>query len=195
MFTYTIFMISKYKEKISKFYYKNKRMPSYSEAMRLLDFKSKNSVFKLVDKLEREGFLSKDSKGKLLPQNMFFQLKILGSVEAGFPSPAEEELSDTITLDEYLIDNKDATFILKVSGESMKDAGIIQGDMVIVERKITPKNGDIVIAEVDGEWTIKYFRKIGSKVYLEPANKKYRSIYPKEELKIAAIVKAVVRKY
>lgn len=188
-------MISKYKEKISKFYYKNKRMPSYSEAMRLLDFKSKNSVFKLVDKLEREGFLSKDSKGKLLPQNMFFQLKILGSVEAGFPSPAEEELSDTITLDEYLIDNKDATFILKVSGESMKDAGIIQGDMVIVERKITPKNGDIVIAEVDGEWTIKYFRKIGSKVYLEPANKKYRSIYPKEELKIAAIVKAVVRKY
>lgn len=195
MFTYTIFMISKYKEKISKFYHKNKRMPSYSEAMRLLDFKSKNSVFKLVDKLEKEGFLSKDSKGKLLPQNMFSQLKILGSVEAGFPSPAEEELSDTITLDEYLIDNKDATFILKVSGDSMKDAGIVQGDMVIVERKITPKNGDIVIAEVDNEWTIKYFRKIGSKVYLEPANKKYRSIYPKEELKIAAIVKAVVRKY
>ncbi|MDF1498395.1 MAG: transcriptional repressor LexA [Patescibacteria group bacterium] len=188
-------MLSRYKEKINKFYHRNKRMPSYSEAMDLLNFKSKNSVFKLVAKLEKEGFLAKDEKGKLIPKNMFFNLKILGSVEAGFPSPAEEELSDTITLDEYLIENKEATFILKVSGDSMKNAGIIQGDMVIVERKTNPKNGDIVIAEVDNEWTIKYFRKIGNKVFLEPANKKYKSIYPKEELKITAIVKAVVRKY
>ncbi|MCK5332767.1 repressor LexA [Candidatus Parcubacteria bacterium] len=187
--------MSKYKEKINQFYLTNKRMPSYSEVMNLLSFKSKNSVFKLVKKLEEEGFLAKDKKGKLIPKNMSCRFRILGSVEAGFPSPAEEELSDTITLDEYLIDNREATFILKVSGDSMKDAGIVQGDTVIVERNCTAKNGDIVIAEVDGEWTIKYFRKIRNKVFLEPANEKYQPIYPKEELKITAVVKAVVRKY
>lgn len=195
MFTYTAFMTSKYKEKINKFYRKNKRMPSYSEAMSLLGFKSKNAVFKLVKKLEKDEFLSKDNKGRLVPKNIFGEIRVLGSVEAGFPSPAEEELADTMTLDEYLIKNKEATFILKVSGDSMKDAGIVEGDMVIVERGIPPKNGDIVIAEIDREWTVKYFRKNGNKVYLEPANKKYKPIYPKEELKIAAVVKAVVRKY
>ena len=188
-------MMTKHKEKINQFYQKNKRMPSYSEIMKLLGFKSKNSVFKLVKKLEKDGFISKDKKGRLIPKNMSGQFKVLGSVEAGFPSAAEEELSDTITLDEYLIGNKEATFILKVSGDSMKDAGIVQGDMVIVERNNTPKNGDIVIAEVDGEWTIKYFRKLGGNIFLEAANEKYKPIYPKEELKITAVVKAVVRKY
>jgi SOS regulatory protein LexA len=188
-------MTSKYKEEISKFYRKNKRMPSYSEMMSLLNFRSKNAVFRLVKKLEKEGFISKDNRGKLIPKNIFGEIKVLGSVEAGFPSPAEEELADTMTMDEYLIKNKEATFILKVSGDSMKDAGIIEGDMIIVEKGVLPKDGDIVIAEVDGGWTVKYFRKKENEVYLEPANKKYKPIYPKEELKIAAIVKAVVRKY
>ncbi len=194
-FTYDIHMTSRNKDKTSKFYRKNKRMPSYSEAMFLLGFKSKNAVFRLVKKLEKEGFLSKDGKGKMIPKNIFGEIKVLGSVEAGFPSPAEEELADTMTMDEYLIKNKEATFILKVSGDSMIDAGIMEGDMVIVERGISPKEGDIVIAEVDGGWTIKYFRKNGSQVYLEPANKKYKPIYPKEELNVSAVVKAVVRKY
>lgn len=170
-------------------------MPSYGEVMSLLGFKSKNAVFKLIKKLEKEDFLSKDRKGKLIPKNIFGSVKVLGLIEAGFPSPAEEELADTMTLDEYLIKNKEATFILKVSGDSMKDAGIIEGDMVIVERGLLPKDGDIVVAEIDGGWTIKYFRKKGNEIYLEPANKKYKPIYPKEELKIAAVLRAVVRKY
>lgn len=189
------YMISEYKEKINKFYLSKKRMPSYSEAMVLLGFRSKNAVFKLVEKLEKEEFLFKDTKGKMIPKNIFGQIKVLGSVEAGFPSPAEEELADTINMDEYLIENKEATFILKVSGDSMKDAGIVEGDMVIVERNSSPRDGDIVIAEIDREWTIKYFRKKNGKVYLEPANNKYQPIFPKDELKISAIVKAVVRKY
>jgi repressor LexA len=119
----------------------------------------------------------------------------LGNIEAGFPSAAEEELTDTMSLDEYLIENKEATYILRVKGDSMVDAGIHEGDMVIVERKNNFKNGDIVIAEIDNEWTIKYLRKNGGVTYLEPANKKYKPIYPKEELKIAAVVKAVIRKY
>ena len=77
----------------------------------------------------------------------------------------------------------------------MIDEGIKEGDLVLVERKGEPKDGDIVIAEVDGGWTMKYYRKTGDKVYLEPANKKYKPIYPEYDLKVAAIVKGVIRKY
>ena len=143
----------------------------------------------------KDNFLSKDVKGKLIPKNIFGELKVLGQVEAGFPSPAEEETADTMSMDEYLIKNKEATYMLKVSGDSMKDAGIMNGDMVLVDRSLTPVDGDIVIAEVDNQWTIKYLRKNGNNIFLEPANKKFSNIYPKEELKIAAVVKAVVRRY
>lgn len=188
-------MIKTYKKKIQNFYSENKRMPSYSEIMRLVGFKSKNAVFKLVNKLSEEGFLLKDGVGRLLPNRLYGDVKVLGTVEAGFPSPAEEELSDTMTMDEYLIENREATFMLKVSGDSMKDAGIMHGDLVLVERGREPAEGDIVIAEVDKNWTMKYYRKKFGKVYLQAANIKYKDIIPEEELKIAAIVRAVVRKY
>ena len=122
-------------------------------------------------------------------------MKVLGTVEAGFPSPAEEELADTLSLDDLLIQNRDATFLLKVSGDSMSGAGILPGDMVIVDRGQTPKSGDIVIAEVDGAWTMKYLEKRGEAVTLVPANPNYKPIQPKNELKIAGVVTAVVRKY
>ncbi len=77
----------------------------------------------------------------------------------------------------------------------MNGEGIMEGDLVIIERGRTPKIGDVVIAEVDGEWTMKYFRKTGSKVWLEPANKNYKRIYPEHSLNINAVVKAVIRKY
>jgi repressor LexA len=67
--------------------------------------------------------------------------------------------------------------------------------MVLVERTNKAKDGEIVVAEVDGEFTLKYFRQSGNKVWLEPANKKYKPIYPTESLKITAKVKAVIRKY
>ena len=120
---------------------------------------------------------------------------MLGLVEAGFPSLVDGELTDTISIDNYLIENKESTYLLEVKGESMIDAGIHEGDLVVVEKRNNPKVGDIVIAEVDEGWTMKYFRKNGNRVYLEPANKKFKNIYPEHELNIAAIVKGVVRKY
>ncbi len=85
--------------------------------------------------------------------------------------------------------------MLKVSGYSMKDAGILPGDMVLVDRSVKAQENDIVIAEVDDNWTMKYLRKNKNKVYLQAANKKYKDIYPQSDLKIAAVVKAVIRKY
>jgi repressor LexA len=85
--------------------------------------------------------------------------------------------------------------MIKVEGRSMIGAGILPGDMVLVERGLEPRDGDIVIAEVDQQWTMKYFRKRGRRVYLEAANKAFKPIYPKEELKVAAVVIGLIRKY
>ena len=85
--------------------------------------------------------------------------------------------------------------MLEVDGDSMIDAGIHPGDTVIVERGRTPKQGDIVIAEVDHEWTMKYFERHGGRVTLKAANKKYPTITPTEELKIVAVIRAVIRRY
>jgi len=181
--------------KISDFFRKRRRMPSYSEITALLNYKSKNAAYYLVNKLISQGLIRRDKTGRLIPLASFFAIPILGTVEAGFPTPAEEETANLMSLDEYLIENKEATFILKVSGESMIDAGIMPGDMVLVERGRDPRDGDIVIAEVDNAWTMKFFRKIGNKIILEPANKKFQPIIPKSDLRVAAVVRSVIRKY
>jgi SOS regulatory protein LexA len=180
---------------ISRFYRQKGRMPSFSEIGELVGIRSKNAVSKLVSKLEQMKVIERDEKGRLIPGTIGRPIKMLGTVEAGFPSPAEEELADTLSLDELLIQNPQATFLLKVSGDSMSEAGILPGDMVIVDKGQTPKSGDIIIAEVDGAWTMKYLRKRGESMSLIPANPKYKPIRPRQELKIAGVVTAVVRKY
>ena len=170
-------------------------MPSYTELLAITGFRSRNAVFKLVTRLVGEGLLEKDATGRLLPGRLFQGLPVLGTVTAGFPSPAEEELADTMTLDEYLISNKEATYILRVNGESMVEAGILTGDLLLVERGVEPRDGDIVIAQIDREWTMKYFRRRGQQVFLEAANTAYKPLHPQEELNIAAVVRAVIRKY
>jgi len=182
-------------KEIAHFYYQRNRMPSFSEIGEMVGLKSKNAVSKLVKKMEELKVIEQDEKGRLIPGSLKFPVRILGTVEAGFPSPAEEELADTLSLDDMLIQNHEATFLLKVSGESMSGAGILPGDMVIVNKGQNPKNGDIVIAEVDGEWTMKYLKKNGNSVTLLPDNPKFQPITPKNELKISGVVTAVVRRY
>ena len=178
-------------------------MPGYQEIMAFTGFRSKNAVFKFIRKLVDERVVSKDARGHLSPLNLFGGTPVLGLVEAGFPSAAEEELLDVMNFDEFLTPNKESSYILKVKGDSMIDAGIREGDMVIVERKSSYKPGQIVIAMVDGEYTMKYLRrstaltagKQGEQYYLEPANSRYKPIFPTESFKVEAVVTAVVRKY
>jgi repressor LexA len=188
-------MYEDYKQKLVSFYKSHGRMPGYKEIMALTGFRSKNAVFKLISRLVDEGVVRKDSRGRLSPGAFDVGIPLLGLVEAGFPSAAEEELLDVMNFDEYLTPNKESSYILKVKGDSMIDAGIREGDMVIVERRATYKPGQIVIAMVDSEYTMKYLRKRGADYYLEPANKNYQPIYPTESFRVEAVVTAVVRKY
>jgi len=188
-------MYENHKKRILSFYEKHRRMPGYQEMMKLTGFKSKNAVWKLIQKLVDEGVVLKDARGRITPQKVSAGVPLLGLVEAGFPSVAEEELLDVVNFDEYLVPNKESAYILKVKGDSMIDAGIQPGDMVIVERRATYKPGQIVIAMIDGEYTMKYLRKKNEKYFLEPANAKYKPIYPSESFRVEAVVTAVVRKY
>lgn len=185
-----------YKQKLVAFYEKHGRFPGYKEIMAFTGFRSKNAVFKLIERLVDDGVVLKDRQGRLSPGNFGGGIPLLGLVEAGFPSAAEEELLDTMDFDEFLTPNKESSYILKVKGESMKDAGIRPGDMVIVERRQSYKVGQIVIAMVDGDYTMKYLRqdKKGNH-YLEPANPDFENIYPTESFKVEAVVTGVVRKY
>ena len=184
-----------YQDKLETFYSQNKRMPTYSEMMKLFSFKSKNAVARVVEKLIEAGMVAKDHLGRLVPTTAFGEVPMLGLVTAGLPATVEEELLDRVNLDDLLIEKKAQTYMLEVDGDSMIDAHIEKGDMVLVERANTAKDGQIVIAEVDGEFTMKYFRKVGDKAWLEPANKNYKPIYPEHSLNINAVLKAVIRKY
>lgn len=189
-------MTNEYQQKIEDFYGANKRMPSYSEMTKLFGFKSKNAVFKLVEKMIEAGLVAKDHLGRLIPTESLGEIKKLGLVTAGLPASVEEEQEvGRINLDDLLVKRKSITYMLEVDGDSMIDAHIEDGDMVIVEKTSHAKDGDIVIAQIDGEFTMKYLREGKRGRYLEPANKKYKPIYPTTELEVVAILKAVVRKY
>jgi len=183
------------KNQIAGFFRERKRMPTYEEMVTLLGVKSKSVVRFWVDKLVAAEILERDSAGRLAWRERPFSIPLVGEVTAGFPSPEEEELRDILSLDEYLVTRPEASFLLQVSGDSMIGEGIMPGDLVVVEKGREPKNGDVVIAEVDGDWTMKTFRKEKGDVFLEAANPKYPIIRARQELKLAGVVTAVVRKY
>jgi len=182
--------------KIRIFFKENERLPSLGEIAVMCKYASRNAAVYLVSKLIENGFLAKDKKGRLISTSLFHQrVKLLGAVAAGFPMPEEEELRKSISLDEFLIAKPTATYMLEVKGDSMLQAGIQPGDFVLVEKGASPKQGDIVIAQIDQEWTLKYYNKRQGKVCLQAANPSYPDIYPQTELYIAGVVRSSCRKY
>ncbi|HYE23247.1 MAG TPA: LexA family transcriptional regulator [Candidatus Paceibacterota bacterium] len=183
-----------YKSSILKFYRANKRMPSITEVMELCGLSSRSSAHYVVQKLIAAGVADKDRTGRLVPAAALHELPLVGHIRAGFAAPAEEELADTISIGEYLIRRPEASYLLEVEGDSMEDAGIHNGDMVVFERTHDHKPGQIVVALTEDGYTLKYLRKRGATYYLEAANEKYPDIYPKEG-EIIGVVTATFRKY
>ncbi|MDO6392325.1 translesion error-prone DNA polymerase V autoproteolytic subunit [Pontibacter sp. BT731] len=103
-------------------------------------------------------------------------------VAAGFPSPAEDYLEDKINLQQVLIRNPTATYLLRVRGESMRDARLHDGDILVVDRSLKPSHGHIIIGVVDGEFTVKRLLQKGLKKYLQPANELFPPMEITEEM-------------
>ena len=106
--------------------------------------------------------------------------QIAGSVVAGFPSPAEQYLEPPLDLNELLVKRPAATYFVRVEGDSMIGAGIHDGDLLVVDRSLRPASGDVIIASVDGDFTVKTYRRDKDGVRLEPANPAYPIIYIKK---------------
>ena len=119
------------------------------------------------------------------------------AVVAGFPSPAEQYTENPLDLNEYMVRNAPATFYVRVAGSSMNGAGIFDGDILVVDKSLPAVNGDIVIASVDGEFTVKYLKKRGSFVALEPANPDFNPIVFTHgmELVVWGVATGLVRRF
>lgn len=161
-----------------------RRPPTVREIMRHFKWNSPQSARKHLLTLEEKGFLERDdntARGLTLvedsetPEGLVVPL--LGRVAAGLPLLAEENREGSLVVDSTLARGRKTLFALNVKGDSMVNAHILPGDKVIVQQVHQADPGDVVVALVDGEATVKTFRKSGGKIWLEPANPKYDNIY------------------
>lgn len=186
-------MNSDYLNKLKTFYFENYYIPSYKELCNLFGVASTQSVAYWIDKWKEQGLLISD-KEKLTPTDKFFEFPVLGNIQAGFPTE-QYGISETLALNPFKFNHPSFTYLLRVKGDSMIGAGIMDGDLVIIDKKIEPQPGFIVAAFIDGEWTLKYFRRKEGSVYLEAANPNYKPLFPKQNLEFGGVVIKVIREY
>jgi SOS regulatory protein LexA len=166
----------------------HKSFPSLAKLAGQLGMSSTGSVFEMVARLEDAGYLTRKD-GRVAPGKRFFAYPVLGTVRAGVPQPASDEAFEFLSVEELLIREPNRTAMCHVRGDSMKDAGLLDGDVVIVETNSIVEPGDIVVAAVDGQLTVKYLRKArDGSYYLEAGNPAYEPIHAKSSLDIVGLV-------
>jgi len=185
--------------------------PSYREIGDGLGIASTNGVSDHVKALIKKGYLKKIDGGagkarglqltakarSMHAHDNLIEIPLLGHVAAGTPILAEENQESVLNFDANLLRGSGPTFALRVRGDSMIDEGIHDGDMVLVRQQATARNGDIVVALVDGEATVKYFFHEGHRIRLQPGNASMDPIFvgPEQHTSIQGTVAGVIRVY
>jgi repressor LexA len=175
--------------------------PSTREIQEHFGFASQTSVMQYIAALERKGFLQRHArKARALitsaPHSRVVDVPIYGEIPAGMSTLAEQNVEGHVVLDLNSLNagRSARTFALRVRGDSMIGAHILDGDVVILEDRHSAKNGDIVAALIDGETTLKRFVTERGRPYLKAENPRYPNLIPARELKIQGVVTALVRK-
>ena len=194
-------------EFIKKTMFKKGVSPTFREIMQFFGFKSIKTVQDHLKALERKGYIKKDpNKSRSIILDDFsktlkdtVRVPILGQISAGRPIFAEENIEGYINLDKFLTKHSKDIFALKVKGDSMIGAGILDGDYVIVKKQPTVENGEIACVLIDNEATVKRFYKRDTHIELRPDNDKYQPIIVTQELNknifVLGKVIGVLRKY
>ena len=177
-------------EFIKKTMFKKGVSPTFREIMQFFGFKSIKTVQDHIKALEKKGYIKKDpNKSRSIILDDFsktlkdtVRVPILGQISAGKPIFAEENIQGYINLDKFLVKHSKDIFALKVKGDSMIGAGILDGDYVIVKKQPTVENGEIACVLIDNEATVKRFYKRDTHIELRPDNDKYQPIIVTQEL-------------
>ena len=184
-----------YLESLKDYYARHRALPSYASIGGLLGLKSKSSVAALVARLKLAGFLESTPDRRLAPTRRFFARPLADSpVRAGLPEHVDDTEADALTIDDYLIEHPSQTVLVRVKGDSMIDAGILDGDLVVVEKQPSAKKGDIVVAIVDGQFTLKRLDVDRGQFILRAENKGYAPIRPEGTLEVFGVMVGLVRK-
>jgi DNA polymerase V len=184
-----------YLTKLQDYYARHQVIPSYAAMGKLWGISAKSWVASCVTRLKDEGYLELTPDKRLRPSSRFFERRVAHApVRAGVPNAAVEEGYDLVTIDNYLVKLPSKTTLVRVKGDSMIEAGILEGDLVVVEQRPAANVGDIVVAIVDDEFTIKYLERERGAFVLRPANKAYPTIRPKGKLEIFGVMVGLVRR-
>ena len=186
---------NEYLAALQDYYAEHRLIPSYSAISALLGFRAKNAAAALVGRLEEAGYIRRTPDKRLTPTPRFFERpRSLATVRAGMPEAALDESSDMVSLDTLLVKTPSKTFFVPIKGDSMMDAGLLEGDTAICERTQHAKPGDIVVAFVGNELTIKTLAKERDRYVLKPENKGYPVLRP-DPLEILGVVTGSFRTY
>jgi SOS regulatory protein LexA len=180
---------------LQDYYARHRALPSYATIGGLLGLRSKSSVAALVARLKLAGYLESTPDRRLAPTNRFFARPLAETpVRAGLPDAVEDGEADAVTIDDYLIERPSSTVLVRVKGDSMEDAGILDGDLVVVEKRAAAQKGEIVVAIVDNQFTLKRLDLESGRFVLKPENKAYPIIRPEGALEIFGVMIGLVRK-
>ena len=180
---------------LQDYYARHRALPSYSSIGGSLGLRSKSSVAALVARLKLAGFLESTPDRRLAPTRRFFARPLATSpVRAGLPEAVDDAEADAVTIDDYLIERPSSTVMVRVKGDSMMDAGILDGDLVVVEKRPAAQKGDIVVAIVDNQFTLKRLDLENGRFVLKPENRAYPVIRPEDALEIFGVMVGLVRK-
>lgn len=187
---------AEYLARLQDYYADWKSIPSYASLCEVFGIASKSWVKAILDRLCKAGFLERTPDGVWVPTRQFFARPLAESaVQAGMPVSVSATQGEYFVIDEMLIDRPSTTTLIPVRGDSMIDAGIHDGDVAVVEKRITANIGDIVVAIVDDDFTLKTLDKEHGKFILRPANPAYPVIRPHGSLEIFGVLVGLIRKY
>lgn len=186
---------TEYLDKLRDYYAQHRIFPSFSGVGTLVGMKSKAAVSAMVNRMREAGYLDYAPDRRIQPGKRFFERDVLDSVRAGLPQPANDACTQGFNIDEYLIDSPSRTVLLTVKGDSMIDAGLMPGDTIIVKKGAPAKAGEIVVAIVDNEFTVKYLAQDKNGFYLQAGNKAYPPIRAQDHLEVFGLVVGGFRKY
>jgi len=179
---------------LQDYFARHQVIPSITGLSSLWGISGRSWTHRLVQRLKEGGYLEETPGRRLRPGGRFYERNVADTVSAGLPVPSNEVLRQGLAIDRFLVTHPSHTELFEVRGDSMIGAQIADGDFVIIERRADARPGEIVLAHVDGEFTLKHLARDDAGLYLRPDNPSYLPIRPQATLEIYGVMVGLFRR-